>query len=149
LDELGVTSVGVIAENRVAPAQVILPQIAELALHAAQPRTDDCLVSRLAVCHTRAGDFDDACDVASGDVGEGKLDSRKPSALPEIEIIQRAGPDPDHYLPWTGLRFRHIFVAQFLEASMLMETDSLHLGSLPSAFGLQGLPQSRQEGNFI
>ena len=54
-------------------------------------------------------------------------DTRNPPPLPEIEVIERAGPHPDQHFAETGLGVRYLFVAKHLEPAVFVEPHDFHL----------------------
>jgi hypothetical protein len=63
-------------------------------------------------------------------VRQRELNSGKTPAFPQVEVVQRAGLDPYKDLARTGIRIRSVFIAQFLDASVLVKSNGLHRSSL-------------------
>ena len=67
--------------------------------------------------------------VGARNVGEGNLDPLDAPALPEVEVVERAGADAHERIAGVNRRIRRLFVAEDIGSSVLMETNGFH-GSL-------------------
>ena len=77
--------------------------------------------------HRPASGVDDfAGDVAAGDVRQRNAHPIDAAALPEIEMIQRAGAHANDGAPGCGYGIGRVFVAQHLGPAVLVEADCLH-----------------------
>src|SRR5436309_5708154 len=126
LYKLGITPVREVPQNRIAPAEAVLALKAKCALHAGKSRTDQGLVSRLAMGDARSDAFHNSGHVGAGDVGQGELDSRQAPALPDVQVIQRTGLDSDDHFPRAGMGVRGVFVTKFLDSAVLVKSYRLH-----------------------
>ena len=79
---------------------------------------------------------------------KGNLHALHAAALPEIQVIERAGADPDQGFARAGDRIGGIFVAKDLRSSVGMKPDGLH--SVPGReTGLSGARHSDVGGQHL
>src|SRR5690606_34129980 len=134
----------VLAQDPVAHAHRLLPELAPLAAAAPERRVDDDPRARLEALDARAELRDDAGDVRAADVRHRRLD-RQPAPDPQVQMVQRRGTDLDQDLARTRGRAGDIVDPHDLGPAEFTEDRSLHH---PSSTRVRGqdtpLPRPQQ-----
>jgi len=95
-------------------------------VHATEPGAQQSAVTDLEMSHSDPDPLDGPRDVASGDVRKGEPDAWKPTPLPDVQVIEGAGLDPNKNLAGPREGIRSILETQFLRSPMFVKPDSLH-----------------------
>ena len=135
-DELGVSPFRLIPDQPIAATQIVLAAQARRTPSTADPRLDE---HPLALSHPMGFTPHNLTrDITPRAMRQ--RHTRNPPSLPEIEVIERAGPHPDKHLTRTGVGVLHLVVAKHLQTAMFVEPYSFHLVSPtgPHTEGRQG-----------
>ena len=114
-----------IAEHLVLRAFVVAPVQARGAAAAREPRLQHDAAPGAELAVRRRDHL--AGHIRAGDMWERNPDPFHPAALPQIEMVQRARPDPYDHPARTRGWIGRVFELQDLRAAMLVKTDAAHL----------------------
>jgi len=125
-DKLRAPAVNQVAEIGEPRTVVVVAGKTSSALAAGDSRSEENLLARLDGGNASADLFDDAGDVAAGDMRERNRNAGEPAAHPEVQVVERAGVDADQNFSEAKFGWVYFGVAEDIGAAVAVEEDGFH-----------------------
>src|SRR5262249_30475762 len=138
-----------VAEHGKLRAEILLPFAALRTDAAERHGRQQHTLGRLEIGDVVTHGDDVAGNIAAVDVRQ--LDSRKPLADKQIEVVQSAGLYLHHHLVVTQRGVRDIFILQYFRTTKLVKADGFHQGLLvrrQTCEGIKNSPRGTEAGRI-